>query len=105
MLDEADRMLDLGFEPDIRAIAGRTRADRQTLMFSATWPPAIQRLAAEFLCAPVRVTIGSADLSASHSVSQVPPPLPPPLSPPPGCVRGTGACLPVSGAWGLGYRV
>lgn len=71
VLDEADRMLDLGFEPHIRAIANKTRADRQTLMFSATWPPAIQRLASEFLSTPVRVTIGSADLSASHSVSQV----------------------------------
>ncbi len=70
VLDEADRMLDLGFEPHIRAIAAQTRADRQTLMFSATWPAAIQKLAAEFLCDPVRVTIGSADLSASHSVSQ-----------------------------------
>ncbi len=71
MLDEADRMLDLGFEPHIRAIAQQTRADRQTLMFSATWPPSIQKLAAEFLSDPVKVTIGSADLSASHSVSQV----------------------------------
>jgi hypothetical protein len=71
VLDEADRMLDLGFEPHIRAIAGSTRADRQTLMFSATWPPAIQKLASEFLAAPVRVTIGSQDLSASHSVKQV----------------------------------
>ena len=42
VLDEADRMLDLGFEPHIRAIAGQTRADRQTLMFSATWPPIIR---------------------------------------------------------------
>lgn len=44
VLDEADRMLDLGFEPHIRAIALQTRADRQTLMFSATWPSAIQKL-------------------------------------------------------------
>ena len=42
----------------------------QTLMFSATWPTDIQRLASEFLSDPVKVTIGSQDLSASHSVSQ-----------------------------------
>ena len=43
----------------------------QTLMFSATWPTDIQRLASEFLSDPVKITIGSQDLSASHSVSQV----------------------------------
>ncbi|KAK9809444.1 hypothetical protein WJX73_008058 [Symbiochloris irregularis] len=71
VLDEADRMLDLGFEPAIRAIAGGIRADRQTLMFSATWPASIQRLAMDFLCNAARVTIGSKDLSASHSIAQV----------------------------------
>eukprot|EP00891_Asterochloris_glomerata_P007590 jgi/Astpho2/7590/fgenesh1_pm.00115_%23_8_t len=71
VLDEADRMLDLGFEPHIRAIAQQTRADRHTLMFSATWPSSIQKLASEFLSHPVKVTIGSQDLSASHSVTQV----------------------------------
>jgi len=54
-----------------RTIAQQTRADRHTLMFSATWPSSIQKLAAEFLCNPVKVTIGSQDLSASHSVTQV----------------------------------
>ena len=71
MLDEADRMLDLGFEPAIREIAGKTRADRQTAMFSATWPPGINKLAKEFLAEPARVNIGSTELSASHSIAQV----------------------------------
>jgi ATP-dependent RNA helicase DBP3 len=70
VLDEADRMLDLGFEPHIRAICSEVRADRQTLMFSATWPTAVQQLAANYLSTPVKVTIGSQDLAASHSVTQ-----------------------------------
>jgi len=70
VLDEADRMLDLGFEPHIRAICSEVRADRQTQMFSATWPTAVQQLAANYLSNPVKVTIGSQELAASHSVTQ-----------------------------------
>ncbi|KAI0369976.1 DEAD-domain-containing protein [Pilatotrama ljubarskyi] len=73
VLDEADRMLDKGFENDIRAIIGHTMqgADRQTLMFSATWPEAVRRLAATFQRDPVRVTVGSDDLTANSRVEQV----------------------------------
>jgi len=72
VLDEADRMLDLGFEPHIRNICSHVRCDRQTLMFSATWPTAVQKLAANFLCSSaIKVTVGSQDLAASHSISQV----------------------------------
>ncbi|KAF6260407.1 P-loop containing nucleoside triphosphate hydrolase protein [Scenedesmus sp. NREL 46B-D3] len=71
VLDEADRMLDLGFEPHIRAISSQVRSDRQTLMFSATWPTAVQQLAQNYLSEPVKVTIGSQDLAASHSVTQL----------------------------------
>jgi ATP-dependent RNA helicase DBP3 len=70
VLDEADRMLDLGFEPAIRAIAGAIRSDRQTLMFSATWPNSIQLLAREFLSAPVVVRIGGEGTRASASITQ-----------------------------------
>jgi ATP-dependent RNA helicase DBP3 len=71
VLDEADRMLDDGFEKDIRMIIGATHAERQIAMFSATWPQSIQKLAHEFLTDPVKVTIGSDDLAASQSVTQI----------------------------------
>jgi ATP-dependent RNA helicase DBP3 len=77
VLDEADRMLDLGFEPAIRALAAATRADRQTLMFSATWPPGVRALAAEFMADPARVTVGigagdaDAGPTANRAVSQI----------------------------------
>jgi ATP-dependent RNA helicase DDX5/DBP2 len=43
--DEADHMLDMGFEPQIRKIVSQIRPDRQMLMFSATWPKDVQKLA------------------------------------------------------------
>ncbi|KAF5382863.1 hypothetical protein D9757_007259 [Collybiopsis confluens] len=73
VLDEADRMLDKGFENDIRKIISRTKPQeqRQTLMFSATWPEAVRRLASSFQKDPVRVTVGSDDLTANSHVEQV----------------------------------
>ncbi|KAI4517160.1 DEAD-domain-containing protein [Schizophyllum commune Loenen D] len=73
VLDEADRMLDKGFENDIRNIISATKppAERQTLMFSATWPDSVRKLASTFQNNPVRVTVGSDDLTANSRVEQV----------------------------------
>jgi ATP-independent RNA helicase DbpA len=59
VLDEADRMLDMGFHDDIAAVAARCPAERQTLLFSATYPQGIAGLAARFLRAPAQVQVAS----------------------------------------------
>lgn len=58
VLDEADRMLDMGFESQMRSIVQQIRPDRQTLLFSATMKKKIESLARELLIHPIRVSVG-----------------------------------------------
>eukprot|EP00667_Euglena_gracilis_P007816 EG_transcript_7901 len=70
VLDEADRMLDIGFEIPTRQILKLINAQRQIIMFSATWPTGVQKLAGEFLRDPVKLTVGSDQLTANVRIKQ-----------------------------------
>ncbi|KAH0862852.1 hypothetical protein HID58_080063 [Brassica napus] len=81
VLDEADRMLDMGFEEPVRFILSKTNKGKWLrnqqlmylmVMFSATWPMEVHKLAQEFMDPnPVKVVIGSVDLAANHDVLQI----------------------------------
>lgn len=71
VLDEADRMFHMGFEYQMRSIVQNVRPSRQTLLFSATFPPKIEKLARDILQQPVRITIGHAGQAAVNVAQHV----------------------------------
>ena len=73
VLDEADRMLDMGFEEDVRYIISqcRDKSNRQTAMFSATWPASIQKLAMEYMTDPIRVYVGFEAIVGSNGENNI----------------------------------
>jgi len=75
VIDEADRLLDMGFEPQLSAILSQVRPDKQMLMWSATWPKEVQSLSKKYLSTSdvIQVSVGSAlqDIKANHNVKQI----------------------------------
>jgi ATP-dependent RNA helicase DDX46/PRP5 len=70
VLDEADRMFDMGFEPQVMKIVNNIRPGRQTVLFSATFPRQMEALARKILCKPVEIIVGARSVVAPE-ISQI----------------------------------